>query len=35
MKLPLILLIFMISTTFVFSQTEEQKGEKYLKERGE
>ncbi|MDC9721396.1 MAG: M14 family zinc carboxypeptidase [Urechidicola sp.] len=35
MKQILLLLIFMISTTFVFSQTEKQKAEYYLKERGE
>ena len=35
MKKPLLLLIFMISATFAFSQTEKQKAEKYLKERGE
>lgn len=35
MKQLQLLLIFMISTTFVFSQTEKQKAENYLKERGE
>ncbi|MBV1887886.1 MAG: hypothetical protein KUG51_01210, partial [Urechidicola sp.] len=35
MKTHLLLLVFMISATFAFSQTEKQKAEKYLKERGE
>ena len=35
MKNPLLLLILMISTTFCFSQSEKQKAENYLKERGE
>lgn len=35
MKKSLLLLILAISTTFVYSQTEKKKAEKYLKERGE
>lgn len=35
MKKPLLLLILAISTSFVYSQTNKQKAEHYLKERGE
>ncbi len=35
MKKPLLLLVFMISSIITFAQTEKQKAEKYLNERGE
>ncbi|PCI11821.1 MAG: hypothetical protein COB73_01145 [Flavobacteriaceae bacterium] len=35
MKKPLLLLVFLISSIITFSQTEKQKAEKYLNERGE